>query len=201
MTRKLDRSRLVIATHNAGKLKEIGALLAPFGIECVSAGALGLPEPEETGTTFVENAVLKARAAAEAARCTDFIAALPSGYDTIVGERGTNLSGGQRQRIGIARAFLKDARIVLLDEATSALDTGSELAVQQGLDALMSGRTVLAVAHRLSTVVAFDRIIVVEDGRIVEDGGFDELLRRGGRFAALARAQGLDPAGAGGAAA
>ncbi|WP_213980235.1 ABC transporter ATP-binding protein [Sphingomonas sp. dw_22] len=132
--------------------------------------------------------------AAEAAHCAAFISEMPEGYDSIVGERGTNLSGGQRQRIGIARAFLKDARIVLLDEATSALDTGSEIEVQQGLDALMTNRTVLAVAHRLSTVVAFDRILVVEDGRVVEDGPPLRLLREGGAFRRLwaLQAEGLD---------
>ncbi|MET0307632.1 MAG: ABC transporter ATP-binding protein [Sphingomonas sp.] len=134
------------------------------------------------------------RRAAEAAHCDAFIQQMPQGYDSIVGERGTNLSGGQRQRIGIARAFLKDARIVLLDEATSALDTGSELEVQQGLDALMANRTVLAVAHRLSTVVTFDRILVVEEGRVVEDGPPMQLLREGGAFRRLwaLQAEGLE---------
>jgi ATP-binding cassette subfamily B protein len=134
------------------------------------------------------------RRAAEAAHCNDFIRQMPQGYDSIVGERGTNLSGGQRQRIGIARAFLKDSRIVLLDEATSALDTGSELEVQEGLDALMANRTVLAVAHRLSTVVSFDRILVIEDGRVVEDGPPLTLLRQGGAFRELwaLQAEGLE---------
>lgn len=134
------------------------------------------------------------RRAAEAAHCAEFIEAMPQGYDSIVGERGTNLSGGQRQRIGIARAFLTDARIVLLDEATSALDTDSELEVQQGLAALMENRTVLAVAHRLSTVVTFDRILVIEDGRVVEDGPPLDLLRDGGAFRRLweLQAEGLD---------
>ncbi|WP_083672101.1 ABC transporter ATP-binding protein [Sphingomonas montana] len=116
------------------------------------------------------------RRAAEAAGCDGFIRELPHGYDSIVGERGTNLSGGQRQRIGIARAFLRNTRIVLLDEATSALDTGSELEVQRELDALMANRTVIAVAHRLSTVAGFDRIVVVDGGRIVEDGAPQDLL-------------------------
>jgi len=116
--------------------------------------------------------------AAEAAGCDDFIRRLPHGYDTVVGERGTNLSGGQRQRIGIARAFLKNAHVVLLDEATSALDTGSELEVQQGLDALMANRTVIAVAHRLSTIAGFDRILVMDHGRVIEDGAPQELLGR-----------------------
>jgi ATP-binding cassette subfamily B protein len=132
--------------------------------------------------------------AAQAARCDRFIREMPDGYDSIVGERGTNLSGGQRQRIGIARAFLKDAQIVLLDEATSALDTGAELEVQQGLDALVANRTVLAVAHRLSTVIAFDRILVIENGRVVEDGPPMALLEKGGAFQRLwaLQAEGLD---------
>jgi ATP-binding cassette subfamily B protein len=128
-------------------------------------------------------------AAASAAHCDQFIAQLPDGYGSIVGERGTKLSGGQRQRIGIARAFLKDATIVLLDEATSALDTSSELEVQQAITDLMRNRTVLAVAHRLSTVAAFDRILVVEDGQIVEDGSPKELMGKGGTFDRLWRLQ------------
>ncbi len=132
--------------------------------------------------------------AAQAARCARFIEQMPDGYDTLVGERGTNLSGGQRQRIGIARAFLKDARIVLLDEATAALDTGAELEVQQGLDALVADRTVLAVAHRLATVIAFDRILVIENGRVVEDGPPMTLLEKGGTFQRLwaMQVEGLD---------
>lgn len=128
-------------------------------------------------------------AAARAARCHDFIQALPQGYATLVGERGIKLSGGQRQRIGLARAILKDAPIVILDEATSALDTDSEIEIQRALVALMRGRTVLAVAHRLSTLASFDRIIVLIDGRIVEDGSPAELRRRGGVFDQLWRLQ------------
>ena len=133
-------------------------------------------------------------AAARAASCDEFIRLLPEGYDTLVGERGAKLSGGQRQRIGVARAFLKDAPVVLLDEATSALDTRSELEVQAALDRLMQGRTVLAVAHRLSTLAGFDRIIVMQNGRIVEDGEPHELRRRGGVFDRMWRlqAEGLD---------
>ncbi|MGY2734178.1 ABC transporter ATP-binding protein [Sphingomonas sp. UYP23] len=136
-------------------------------------------------------------AAADAAGCDDFIRRLSHGYDTVVGERGANLSGGQRQRIGIARAFLKNARIVLLDEATSALDSESELEVQNGLDALVRNRTVIAVAHRLSTIVGFDRVIVVDKGRIVEDGPPQLLLRqKGGAFRQLwvMQVEGLDRA-------
>jgi ATP-binding cassette subfamily B protein len=133
--------------------------------------------------------------AAEAAGCDDFIRRLPHGYDSIVGERGTNLSGGQRQRIGIARAFLKNAPVVLLDEATSALDSESELEVQTGLEALIKNRTVIAVAHRLSTIANFDRVVVVVDGRVVEDGPPQELLRiPGGAFRQLwvMQVEGLD---------
>lgn len=135
--------------------------------------------------------------AAEAAGCDDFIRRLPHGYDSIVGERGTNLSGGQRQRIGIARAFLKNARIVLLDEATSALDSESELEVQNGLEALIENRTVIAVAHRLSTIAHFDRVVVIDQGRVVEDGAPQQLLRnRGGAFRQLwvMQVEGLDRA-------
>ena len=128
-------------------------------------------------------------AAAQAARCDDFIRALPQGYETIVGERGTKLSGGQRQRIGIARALLKDASIIVLDEATSALDSASEIEIQRALEVLMRGRTVLAIAHRLSTVSHFDRVIVLQDGRIVEDGAPSELRRRRGSFDRMCRLQ------------
>ncbi len=128
-------------------------------------------------------------AAARAAHCEDFIDALPDGYHTLVGDRGAKLSGGQRQRIGIARALLKDAPILILDEATSALDADSEAAVQAALAELMQGRTVLAVAHRLSTLSDMDRILVLEDGEVVEDGAPFELQRRGGLFARLWRMQ------------
>jgi ATP-binding cassette subfamily B protein len=128
-------------------------------------------------------------AAARAAHCHDFIVELPEGYDTLVGERGIKLSGGQRQRLAIARAILKDAPIIILDEATSALDTEAEREVQQALNTLVRGRTVLAVAHRLSTVVSFDRIIVLVNGQIVEDGPPAELRRRHGPFDAMWRLQ------------
>jgi ATP-binding cassette subfamily B protein len=127
--------------------------------------------------------------AARAAAAHDFIVNLPQGYDTIVGERGTKLSGGQRQRVGIARAFLKDAPVVVLDEATSALDTESELEVQRALADLRRDRTVIAVAHRLSTLAAFDRILVIAGGRLVEDGPPDALRRAGGIFSKMWRLQ------------
>jgi ATP-binding cassette subfamily B protein len=122
--------------------------------------------------------------AAVAARC-DFIESLPNGIETIVGDRGVKLSGGQRQRIAIARAFLKDSPLLLLDEATSALDSDSEEMVREALNRLMRGRTVIAIAHRLSTVRNFDRIVVMQEGQIVEDGSPDHLMRRNGRYREL----------------
>ncbi len=127
--------------------------------------------------------------AAKIARCRDFIAALPEGFDTIVGDRGTKLSGGQRQRIAIARALLKDAPILLLDEATSALDSESEQEIQRALDTLMQGRTVVAIAHRLSTLQNFDRIIVMDAGRVIDDGAPEELAGRPGPYRDLLRRQ------------
>lgn len=123
--------------------------------------------------------------AALAAQCGDFIEALPEGIETIVGERGVKLSGGQRQRIAIARAFLKDAPLLLLDEATSALDSESEEAIRQALTYLMRGRTVVAIAHRLSTVRNFDRIVVLQAGQVAEDGPPDHLMRRLGPYRSL----------------
>ena len=127
--------------------------------------------------------------AAKAAQVDEFIHKLPDGYQTFLGERGTRLSGGQRQRIAIARAILKDAPILLLDEATSALDAESEILVQQGLNAAMQGRTTLMIAHRLSTVQKANRIIVLENGKIVEIGSPAALKEQGGLYARLAKLQ------------
>ncbi len=131
-------------------------------------------------------------AAAETARCREFIEALPEGFDTLVGDRGVMLSGGQRQRLAIARALLKDAPILLLDEATSALDTESEQLIQAALEDLMKDRTVIAIAHRLSTLRRFDRIIVMDRGRIIDDGTPSALARRPGPYRDLLDKQHMD---------
>ncbi len=128
-------------------------------------------------------------AAAEAAQATEFILRLENGFDTQVGERGITLSGGQRQRIAIARALLRDAPLLLLDEATSALDAESETLVQTALDGLMQNRTTIVIAHRLATVLKADRILVLDDGRIVEEGTHHSLIQEGGLYAKLARLQ------------
>jgi ATP-binding cassette subfamily B protein len=127
--------------------------------------------------------------AARAAKIHDFVAALPEGYETQVGERGLKLSGGEKQRVGIARTLLKDPPILLLDEATSALDTETEREIQSELEAMAQGRSVIMIAHRLSTVVGADRIVVLEAGRVVEEGRHEDLLARGGRYAAMWRRQ------------
>jgi ATP-binding cassette, subfamily B, bacterial HlyB/CyaB len=129
-------------------------------------------------------------AAATLAGAHEFILQLPEGYDTIVGERGSSLSGGQKQRIAIARALLTDPRILIFDEATSALDYESERVIQNNMASIANGRTVFIIAHRLSTLRGADRIITIDRGRVIEDGTHDDLLRRGGRYAALHRLQG-----------
>jgi len=139
--------------------------------------------------------------AARLASAHDFIMALPKGYETLVGERGVKLSGGERQRVAIARAFLADAPILILDEATSSLDSESEVLIQRAMDRLMEGRTTLVVAHRLSTVRALDRLLVMDHGRVIEEGSHDALIRlKGGLYRrlferqALELTKGLDPA-------
>jgi ATP-binding cassette subfamily B protein len=138
-------------------------------------------KPDATGDELI--------AACKAARIHELIASLPEGYDTVVGERGYRMSGGEKQRLAIARMLLKDPAVVILDEATSHLDSESELAIQRALADALRGRTALVIAHRLSTIVAADRIIVIDDGKIVEQGRHDDLLRAGGLYADLYRTQ------------
>ncbi|KAM6167461.1 mitochondrial potassium channel ATP-binding subunit isoform 1-T1 [Erethizon dorsatum] len=157
-------------------------------------------EPVLFGTTIKENIRFgkpeasdeEVYAAAREANAHDFICNFPDGYDTIVGERGTALSGGQKQRLAIARALIKQPTVLILDEATSALDTESERVVQEALDRASTGRTVLVIAHRLSTVRVAHRIIVMANGRVCEAGTHEELLRKGGLYAELIRRQALD---------
>jgi len=133
--------------------------------------------------------------AARAARAHDFILRAPEGYDTVIGERGLQISGGERQRLAIARAILRDPEILIFDEATSALDTESERLVQEAIERLMAGRTTLVIAHRLSTIQGADRIVVVQDGRVVEQGRHADLLERGGLYRQLHEMQ-FSPEGA-----
>ena len=128
-------------------------------------------------------------AAARAANCDEFVSRLPQGYDTMIGENGTRLSGGERQRISIARALLKDAPVVLLDEATASLDVENETQVQEALSRLLAGKTVIVIAHRMRTVMSADKIVVLEGGRVAEQGSPEELLAAGGLFARMVRLQ------------
>jgi ATP-binding cassette subfamily B protein len=129
------------------------------------------------------------RAAADEAQALGFVEALPEGFDTPLGERGKSLSGGQRQRMAIARALVRDAPILLLDEATSALDAENERLVQAALDQAMQGRTTIVIAHRLATVLRADRIVVMEDGRVAQEGTHQSLMAQGGLYARLAELQ------------
>jgi ABC-type multidrug transport system fused ATPase/permease subunit len=130
--------------------------------------------------------------AARMAYADEFILKLPNGYESKVGERGVMLSGGERQRIAIARAILKDAPILILDEATSALDSESEQYIQKSLKALMKGKTVIAIAHRLSTLREMDRLVVMDNGKIIEEGGHDELLKQRGAYYEFYKIQSLN---------
>jgi ATP-binding cassette subfamily B protein len=192
--------QLLLRFHDpdAGQIRIDGVDLRTLRVaELRALYALVPQDPVIFGTSALENIRYgrpqasreEVEAAARAAEAHEFIAALPEGYDTYLGERGVRLSGGQQQRLVIARALLRDASILLLDEATSALDAQSERAVQQALERLMAGRTTLVIAHRLATVRKADRIVVIDQGRIVAQGRHEELLAQGGLYAELARLQ------------
>jgi ATP-binding cassette subfamily B protein len=167
--RDVQAGRILIDGEDITRLTD-ASLRAAIGVvpQDVSLFYRSVMENIRYGRPDADDAAV--RAAAEAAGCLDFVEQMPQGFDTQVGDRGVRLSGGQRQRLAIARAFLRDAPILLLDEATSALDSESETAVQAALARLMKGRTVIAVAHRLSTLRDFDRIVVMQRGRILQDG-------------------------------
>jgi ATP-binding cassette subfamily B protein len=162
--------------HGIGIVPQDAVIFSSSALENIRYGKPGASDAE-------------VRAAAQAAFADEFIIALPQGYDTFLGERGVRLSGGQRQRIAIARAMLKNPPLLLLDEATSALDAESERMVQAALESAMRGRTTLVIAHRLATVVKADRIVVLDQGRVVEQGTHAELLAAGGLYAGLAALQ------------
>jgi ATP-binding cassette subfamily B protein/subfamily B ATP-binding cassette protein MsbA len=163
--------------------------------------AIVLQEPFLFPITLAENIAYgrphatlpEIEAAARAANAHEFIQRLPAGYQTIVGERGATLSGGERQRVSIARALLKDAPLLILDEPTSALDAETEASLLQALERLTRGRTTFIIAHRLSTIRRASRILVLDQGRLVESGTHDQLLRAGGRYAHLHRIQFSSP--------
>jgi ATP-binding cassette subfamily B protein len=162
--------------------RNIGIVLQePFLFFGSIAENIAYAKPEATRAQII--------AAAKAAKAHDFILRLPDGYDSIVGERGQSLSGGERQRISIARALLTDPRILILDEATSSVDTETEREIQEALDVLTRGRTTIAIAHRLSTLRNANRIVVMDQGRIMEVGHHGELLDRNGAYAKLHQAQ------------
>ena len=175
---------IVIDGHDIRDLN-INSLRRQFGL--VSQNCILFNDTVANNIAFgsTDYSLEQIREAARVAHADEFIDQLPQGYDTAIGDRGLNLSGGQRQRLSIARAVLRDTPILILDEATSALDSESEHAVQQGLDALMQGRTSIVIAHRLSTIKGTDLIVVLDKGQIVEQGTHEELMTLGGLYKKL----------------
>ncbi len=187
----VDSGRILIDGHDLRDLN-IASLREQIGI--VTQETILFNDTVRNNIAYGQphTADAKVIAAAQAALAHDFIERMPQGYDTVIGERGLRLSGGERQRIAIARALLKNAPILILDEATSALDSESEALVQSALQNLMSGRTVFVIAHRLSTVRRADRIVVLENGTIADEGTHDELLKRAGTYKRLYDLQFVD---------
>ncbi|HEX5488313.1 MAG TPA: ATP-binding cassette domain-containing protein, partial [Rhodanobacteraceae bacterium] len=180
-----DRGRITIDGHDIGAV-DVESLRRNVTVVFQEAGLFqrSIEENLKVGNSSVTAGDIEI--AARAAEAHDFISAKPDGYATQVSERGRSLSGGERQRLTIARAMLKDAPILILDEATSALDRITEARIQRALDKLTRGRTTFIIAHRLSTVRNADRILVLDKGRLIEQGRYDELIARGGMFARLA---------------
>jgi ATP-binding cassette subfamily B protein len=181
-----------------GRIKLDGTDLRDIALESLSAQVGMVTQETFLFHDTVRNNLLYARpdasqealeTACRAANIHDFIAGLPEGYDTLVGERGYRLSGGEKQRVAIARVVLKDPRVLILDEATSHLDSQSEALIQQAMEQVMVGRTSLVIAHRLSTIVGADLILVLDEGRLVEHGSHQELLARGGLYRQLYETQ------------
>jgi ATP-binding cassette subfamily B protein len=181
-----DRGRITIDGHDIRDV-DIDSLRRNIAVVFQEAGLFQRSIAENLRVGDPAAGAAGIEAAARAAEAHDFINAKPDGYATQVSERGRSLSGGERQRLTIARAMLKDAPILILDEATSALDSITEARIQRALDRLSRGRTTFIIAHRLSTVRNADRILVLDQGRLIEQGRYDELVRRGGMFARLAQ--------------
>ncbi|HEX2171380.1 MAG TPA: ATP-binding cassette domain-containing protein, partial [Dehalococcoidia bacterium] len=183
-----DRGRITLDGHDLRDLS-LATLAASIGM--VTQESYLFHDTIRANLLYAKPDATRAEieAACRAANIHDFIASLPDGYETVVGERGYRLSGGEKQRLAIARVLLKDPRILVLDEATSHLDSRSEALIQAALERAMEGRTSLVIAHRLSTILAADRILVLDGGRLVEQGTHAELLSQGGLYAALYETQ------------